>query len=99
MTSCSSSSYRCLIVRALKCAPRLSHPPAVLLGKEERMEALVAEPTRFVGLDVHKTYVMVAAVDARQTVVLPPRRVSMIEFADWAKAHCTPSGLFAVNAR
>ncbi|MBI1877901.1 MAG: IS110 family transposase, partial [Chloroflexi bacterium] len=35
---------------------------------------------RYVGLDVHKYYVMVGAVNASQEVVLPPHKVSLIEF-------------------
>jgi len=40
---------------------------------------------RFVALDVHKTYVVVGAVNARQEVVLHPRRVSFAQFDDWVK--------------
>ena len=42
---------------------------------------------RYVGLDVHKYYVMVGAVNASQEVVLPPRKVSLIEFEGWVKKH------------
>lgn len=44
-------------------------------------------PKRFVGLDVHKQYVMVGAVNAAQEVVLPPRKVSLVEFEGWARKH------------
>jgi len=40
---------------------------------------------RYVGLDVHKHYVMVGAVNRLQEMVLPPRKVSMAEFEAWAK--------------
>jgi transposase len=40
---------------------------------------------RYVGLDVHKHYIMVGAINAAQEVVLPPRRVSLLEFEGWAK--------------
>jgi hypothetical protein len=40
---------------------------------------------RYVGLDVHKHYVMVGAVNRLQEMVLPPRKVSLVEFEDWAK--------------
>src|ERR1043165_7528700 len=43
-----------------------------------------AQLTRFVAIDVHKDYVVVGTVDAQQQIVLPPRRLSMIEFEDWA---------------
>jgi transposase len=40
---------------------------------------------RYVGLDVHKHYVMVAAVNTDKRVVLPPRKVALVELAGWAK--------------
>jgi len=57
-----------------------------------------AEPTRFVALDVHKQYVMVGAVDARQEVVLPPRRVALVEFPDWARDHLTTMDAVVLEA-
>ncbi len=44
------------------------------------MEPPPEAPLRFVGLDVHKRYVVVAAVDAQQKIVLPPRRLDLNEF-------------------
>ena len=40
---------------------------------------------RFVGLDVHKHYVMVAAVNAKKEMVLPPHKVALVELESWAK--------------
>jgi transposase len=51
------------------------------------MDEHAPEPTRFVALDVHKHYVMVGAVDGRQTMVLPPLRVPLGEFPTWAQEH------------
>lgn len=51
------------------------------------MDEPVPEPTRFVALDVHKHYVVVGAVDARQSMVLVPRRVPLGEFGAWAQEH------------
>ena len=42
---------------------------------------------RYVGLDVHKHYVMVAAVDQSQQVVIPPRKVALVELAGWAQKY------------
>ena len=39
---------------------------------------------RYVALDVHTHYVMVAAIDAAQQVVLTPRKLSLERFAQWA---------------
>ena len=40
---------------------------------------------RYVGLDVHKHYVMIGAVDSTQQLVLPPRKISLVEFEGWAQ--------------
>jgi transposase len=42
---------------------------------------------RLVALDVHKHYVMVAAINAAQQVVLAPRKMSLERFAAWAPDH------------
>jgi len=36
--------------------------------------ATPSPPTRFVALDIHRTYLVVGAVDPHQQVVLSPRR-------------------------
>ena len=51
------------------------------------MSALAGLPTRFVGIDLHKTYVVVGAVDAHQQVVLKPRRLTLAAFEAWATQH------------
>jgi transposase len=53
---------------------------------------------RYVGLDVHKHYVMVGAVNAYQAVVLPPRKVSLAEFEGWAKKHLRPTDEVVLEA-
>lgn len=53
---------------------------------------------RYVGLDVHKHYVMVGAVNAAQEVVLPPRKVSLLEFEGWAKKHLRPTDEVVLEA-
>jgi transposase len=45
------------------------------------------QPQRYVALDVHKSYVMVAAVNAAQEVVLPPRRIPFSRFEPWINKH------------
>ena len=47
-------------------------------------------PKRFFGLDVHKTYIMAAAVDADKNVVFKPRRVSFARFEEWITRTLTP---------
>jgi transposase len=53
---------------------------------------------RYVGLDVHKHYVMVGAVNWVQEMVLAPRRVSLIEFEGWAKKHLRPTDEVVLEA-
>jgi transposase len=51
------------------------------------MPAMPDTGKRYVALDVHKSYVMVGAVNSQHEVVLPPRRVPLLTFEDWAKKH------------
>lgn len=53
---------------------------------------------RYVALDVHKHYVMVAAIDAAQQVVLAPRKLSLERFALWAPEHLTRSDQVVLEA-
>ncbi|MFQ5944616.1 MAG: IS110 family transposase, partial [Anaerolineales bacterium] len=46
---------------------------------------------RFVALDVHKRYVMIAAVNARQEVVLTPRRLELSQLDGWVQKHLEPT--------
>jgi transposase len=48
-------------------------------------------PPRFVALDVHKSYLMIGAVDGSQTIVLPPRRVTLAQFPAWTSKHLLPT--------
>jgi hypothetical protein len=38
---------------------------------------------RYIGLDIHKNHVMVAAIDAQQRVILQPRKISIRRFPEW----------------
>ncbi len=53
---------------------------------------------RFVALDVHKHYVMVAAIDAAQQIVLAPRKMSLERFAEWALGHLTRTDQVVLEA-
>ena len=53
---------------------------------------------RYVGLDVHKQYVMVGIVDGQQRLLLSPRKVSLTELEDWAKKHLHPSDAVMLEA-
>ncbi len=62
------------------------------------MNSPPAPARRFVALDVHKASVVVAAIDAAQQVLLPPRRVPRERFAAWAEAHLTPTDAVVLEA-
>src|SRR5512140_1297175 len=66
--------------------PRDTCPPSLRLGDKFMQEKpSMSEPiTRYVGLDVHKSYCMVGAVDSGQNVVLPPRKITLTSFETWA---------------
>ncbi len=53
---------------------------------------------RYVGLDIHKRHVMVAAVDRLQRVVLPPVKVAVAQFGSWAAAHLQATDRVALEA-
>ncbi len=50
-----------------------------------------ARPERFVGLDVHKHYLVAAAVDPDKNEVLSPRRVPLARLDTWVRKTLTPS--------
>jgi transposase len=54
--------------------------------------------TRFVGLDLHRHDVMIAAVNHKQDIVLQPQRVKLLRLARWAQQHLLPTDLVAVEA-
>ncbi len=53
---------------------------------------------RYVGLDVHKHYVMVGAVDRHQQVLLPPRKVPLVELEGWARKYLQPTDHVVLEA-
>ena len=53
---------------------------------------------RYVAFDVHKSYVMVAAVNATQEVVLPPRNIQFSRFEDWIGKNLRPTDEVVLEA-
>jgi transposase len=53
---------------------------------------------RYVGLDVHKHYVMVGAVDQTQQTVLPPRKVALADLEGWAEKYLQPTDHVVLEA-
>jgi transposase len=58
----------------------------------------VTETTRFVGLDVHRRYATVAAVDSQQQVVLTARRIDLEEFEHWIRKHLRRTDVVTLEA-
>lgn len=54
--------------------------------------------TRFVALDLHKYYVVVAAINRDLEVVLKPKRLAIGELAAWAKANLLPTDQVVVES-
>ena len=42
---------------------------------------------RYIALDIHKEYVLAGGMNAEQDWMLPPRRISMTKFREWASAN------------
>jgi len=53
---------------------------------------------RYVGIDIHKRHVTVAAVSKQQHELPAPQNVSIHRFTDWAHKHIEPSDRVAIEA-
>jgi transposase len=58
----------------------------------------VSGATRFLAVDLHKHYVVVGGVNARQEVVLKPRGLSLGDWPAWATAHLTHGDALVIEA-
>jgi transposase len=53
---------------------------------------------RFFGVDLHKHFLFIAAVDALQQIVLKPLKISLENWPAWAREHLLPSDVIAVES-
>ncbi len=53
---------------------------------------------RFIGIDLHKHFLVVGGVDAKQEVVLAPRRVNLENWLEWAEANLKPTDATVLEA-
>ena len=53
------------------------------------MSTSVSSPSRFIGLDVHKHYLVAVGVDAQQNQVLGPKRVPLSRLEAFLKKQLT----------
>jgi transposase len=54
--------------------------------------------SRYVALDVHRSYLVVGAVDSQQHIVLSPRRFGFESFAAWAPTHLSEADAVVLEA-
>jgi transposase len=55
-------------------------------------------PARFVAIDIHKSYLMVGAIDSQQRIVLQPRKVELHRLLAWAQANLLPTDAVVLEA-
>ena len=53
---------------------------------------------RYFGIDIHKAFVVIAAVNDEQEVVQPPRRILMAELLQWAEQTLKPQDRAVIEA-
>jgi transposase len=92
-------SNRCVAPEALNSAPILAGPETARHeeGNVQQTQA-VTGAIRFVGLDVHRRYATVAAVDSTQQVVLTARRIDFEDFDVWTRKHLRPTDVVTLEA-
>ena len=52
---------------------------------------------RYIALDIHKEYMLVGGMNTRQEWVLPPRKLEMSRFEEWAKKHLFESDAVVIE--
>jgi transposase len=68
----------------------MTHPPPnAVTSMEHAEERRICDAGRFIGLDVHKHYLVVVGVDAELNVVLPAQRVDFARLETWMKKTLT----------
>lgn len=53
---------------------------------------------RYLAIDLHKHYVVIGGLNARQEMVLPPRRIDLTDWPAWAKTHLRKTDILVVEA-
>lgn len=55
-------------------------------------------PARFVGVDLHKHFAVIGAVNQQQQVVLPPQRVPLEDLVAWGKKYLKATDALVLEA-
>jgi transposase len=63
-----------------------------------KTETVSITETRYLGVDLHKHYLVLGGVNARQELVLPPRRIELDDWPAWAKSHLRKTDVLVVEA-
>jgi hypothetical protein len=53
---------------------------------------------RYLAVDLHKHYVVIGGLNARQEIILPPRRMDLSEWPAWAKKNLRKTDILVVEA-
>src|SRR5262245_35174581 len=54
--------------------------------------------TRYIAIDIHKHYLMIGGIDAHKRIVLPPRRIELSRWPQWAQANLLPTDAVVIEA-
>jgi transposase len=61
------------------------------------MPVVSSPPSRFIGLDIHKHYLVAVAVDAELNQLFGPKRVAFADFDAWMQKTLTPQDAVAIE--
>src|SRR5215213_9650862 len=70
----------------------------LLRSASRARHSMIISWLRFIAIDIHKHYLMIGAIDAHKRVVLPPRRVELSRWPDWARANLVSSDAVVLEA-
>jgi transposase len=54
--------------------------------------------SRFIAIDIHKHYLMIGGIHAHKRIVLPPRRVELSRWPQWAQVNLLPTDAVVIEA-
>jgi transposase len=75
-----------------------SPDPFITFIRQYSQEGEMEPVERYVGLDIHKRHVVVAAVDSQQRMIVTPQKVAVERFEGWARQHLRPTDHVALEA-
>ena len=61
------------------------------------MSPPISTPSRFIGLDIHKYYLVAIGVDAQQNQVFGPQRVQLSRLETFITKHLSPSDSLVIE--